>query len=772
MSAPARWTTTRFSEERKAILSDENLQGLALCQALAGLADRWLSELLGEEPDVALVAFGGYGRFELAPGSDLDVLLLHRNRRDIDEVARRVWYPIWEEGIALDHGVKTLDEALKVADRDLKAALGLLDARTIAGDAKLGDELARRALDSWQRKHKKWLRSLADATALRHHRFGDVAFLLEPDLKEGRGGLRDVTALRATTLAIPTLPALEPAFVEAANTLLDVRVALHRTTEKGTDRLVLQQQEAVAETLGIGNTGALMHMISSAARTIGWTSDDRWRRIESYLKGPSGRSAKQDRVVSAGVARRDDEIVVLTDAPFDDPSLPLRVAGAAAASGAPISRATLERLRDDAVAPTEPWSPQTRDALVALLANGHDAIPAFEDLDQYGLIVRLLPEWEPVRSRPQHNPYHRFTVDRHLLEAAAEAAGFTDRVRRPDLLLIGAWLHDLGKGYPGDHTTVGIDLMERIGPRMGYPATDVDVLVRLVRDHLLLAEAATRRDLRDPATSQLVADAVGDQLTLELLAALTEADSKATGDSAWSTWKAALLRELVDRVSEVLGGAQPAPRTTTLEPRLQALVDEAGDKILVKGELDHVVVVAPDRPGLFCHLAGVLALQGLDVLAADVQSSTSSMAVDEFRVHQTHREAPDWDRFRDNVERVLDGRLALEARLAERARSYNTRLGVVPESRFTPRVSLHNDASADASVVEVRTENAVGVLYRITRAFYDLHLDIRHAKVQTLGDEVVDSFYVVDQQGAKLDEKEQFAELRRAVLFELSRVNV
>ena len=175
MSAPARWTTTRFSEERKEILSDEALRGLALCQALAGLADRWLTELLGDEPDVALVAVGGYGRAELAPGSDLDVLLIHRNRRDIEELARRVWYPIWEEGIALDHGVKTIDEALAVAGRDLKAALGLLDARTIAGDAALGTDLARRALDAWQRKHKKWMRALADVTTARHHRFGDVA---------------------------------------------------------------------------------------------------------------------------------------------------------------------------------------------------------------------------------------------------------------------------------------------------------------------------------------------------------------------------------------------------------------------------------------------------------------------------------------------------------------------------------------------------------------------------------------------------------------------
>ncbi len=770
MSVPARWTTTRFSDERKTILADERLQGLALCQALAALADRWLANLLGDESDVALVAVGGYGRFELAPGSDLDVLLVHRNRRDIEDLARRVWYPIWEEGIALDHGVKTVDEALAVAGRDLKAALGLLDARTIAGDPALGDDLARRAREAWERKPKKWMGALADATAVRHHRFGDVAFLLEPELKEGKGGLRDVHGLRAVELAIPALPRLEPNFAEAAATLLDVRVALHRTTEKGSDRLVLQQQAAVADELGLPDVDTMMRFLSGAARTIAWASDDKWRRVESYLQGPSGRVAKHDRVMSEGVALRDGEVVATADSPMDDASLPLRVASAAARARVPIARTTLERLRADAASPGDPWPPGLRDALVELFGAGVDCVAPFEALDQYGLIVRLLPEWAAVRSRVQHNPYHRFTVDRHLVEAAVQAAALLDRVSRPDLLLFGAWLHDLGKGYPGDHTAAGVDLMTRIAPRMGFPPADIDVLIRLVRDHLLLADAATRRDIRDPATSAQVASAVGDVATLELLAALTEADSKATGETAWSTWKAALLDELVQRVADVLEGGQPAPKGEELELHLQALVDKARGRVLVQGEEDHVVVVAPDRPGLFCHLAGVLALQGLDVLAADVQSSDDATAVDEFRVSATHGDPPDWERFRDNVVKVLDGRLALEARLAERARTYNTRLGGGETERPTPSVTLHNDASDDASVVEVRAQNAVGVLYRITRAFYDLHLDIRHAKVQTLGDEVVDSFYVVDQYGSKLDDEPRISELRRAVLFELSRV--
>ena len=727
--------------------------------------------MLGDEHDVALVAVGGYGRSELSPGSDLDVLLVHRGRPDIDDLAHRIWNPIWEAGVPLDQGVKTVDDALAVADRDLRAALGLLDARTVAGDVELGSDLARRARDGWRRAHRRWLRDLADATTERHRHFGDVAFLLEPELKEGRGGLRDVHGLRAVELAIPTLPALEQEVRDAYVELLDVRVALHRTTAKSSDLFVLQNQAAVAEVLGLPDTDTLMHRVSSAARTISWASDDKWRRVESYLRGPSGRIGRRDRTMSEGVVLRDDEVVATADAPMQDPSLALRVAVAAGQAGAPIARETLERLRDAAAPPGDPWPPAVLDALVAFLATGEYAVAPFEALDQYGLVVRLLPEWETVRNRPQHNPYHRFTVDRHLLEAAVQASALTDRVARPDLLLIGAWLHDLGKGYPGDHTEVGIELMKRVGPRMGLADPDVQVLISLVRDHLLLPDAATRRDLRDPATAQLVADEVGDTLTLHLLAALTEADSKATGDSAWSKWKATLLAELVERVDEVLVGNQPVPRPTELEPRLQSLVKDAAGRVLVKGDDDRVVIVAPDRPGLFYQLAGVLALQGLDVLAADVQSSTGSIAVDEFHVQSAHGDAPDWSRFRDAVVNVLDGRLALEARLAERARAYNSRLAGAHHSRSTPTVTLHNDASADASVVEVRTTNAVGVLYRIARAFYDLRLDIRHASVATLGDEVVDSFYVVDEAGKKLDENQRLAELQRAVLFELARVH-
>src|SRR5204862_7834191 len=193
----------------------------------------------------------------------------------------------------------------------------------------------------------------------------------------------------------------------------------------------------------------------------------------------------------------------------------------------------LDRRAAGAPSPGDPWPDGCRSALVGLLGYGHGALPVLETLDQRGLLVRLLPEWESVRSRPQRNAYHRFTVDRHLWEAAMNAAAFTRRVARPDLLLLGALLHDIGKGGRGRGASeAGIELVQVIGARMGLPPTDVDLLAKVVEHHLLLPDTATRRDLDDPRTITVVADAVGDVTTLELLAAVTEADSLATGPSA------------------------------------------------------------------------------------------------------------------------------------------------------------------------------------------------------------------------------------------------
>jgi [protein-PII] uridylyltransferase len=309
--------------------------------------------------------------------------------------------------------------------------------------------------------------------------------------------------------------------------------------------------------------------------------------------------------------------------------------------------------------------------------------------------------------------------------------------------------------------------MAQVAPRMGFGPADVNVLCDLVRHHLLLADVATRRDLSDDAVIDGVAEAVGSLGTLELLAALTEADSLATGPSAWSAWKAGLVSQLVDRVAHVLRGGDAGEVTGDGFPDPETRRLMAAGATVVAGEGDVLTVVASDRPGLFARVAGALALEGVGVLAADAASQEDGMAASRFRV-AAGSDGVDWERVTGRVRLALDGRLALAARLAARSRTYRRRApGAVLLAE--PRVRVDNHASASSTVVEVRAPDAVGVLYRITSALAELDLDIRLARVATFGDEVVDTFYVRTAAGGKLADREHLRELERAVLHHLER---
>ena len=662
--------------------------------------------------------------------------------------------------------MRTTREALTLAADDLDTATSLLQVRHVAGDEDLTDDLARRAIEQWQKRSKRWLEDLSRRVRARHETAGEVAFLLEPDLKEGRGGLRDVHALRWAEAARSLLwEGDDPVLEEAYGSLLSARVELHRRTGRPGDKLLLDEQDAVAAALHDESADALMHRLAAAARTIAWRSDDAWQRIDASLSGPPGWRSRREKAIGPGLVLRDGEVHVTADAdPVADPSVVLRAA-AARPRATRIHRASLDRLAIGAGPVPAPWPSEVRTALVDLLLAGHLAIPVIEALDQMGLWVHVLPEWEAVRSKPQRNAYHRFTVDRHLIEASANSAVLVARTERPDLLVLGALLHDIGKGYPGDHTEVGIELLATIGPRMGFPPADVAVLQAMVRHHLLLPDVATRRDLDDPATVEGVAEAVGDLLTLGLLAALTEADSLATGPAAWGRWKADLVRDLVARAAHVLGGGTAEEVRDDFPTAEHLKLLRAGRQVL-RGDGDRITVVAADRQGLFSRVTGVLALHGLGVLDAAV-TSLDGMALEVLRVESSFGPTIAWDKVIADLERVLEGRLALQARLAERARIYGARQKRTPVHE-PPRVVVDNKASRDATVVEVHAVDAVGVLYRITRALAELELNIVSAKVQTLGERVVDAFYVRDMAGDKLTEPATLVEVERALLHELS----
>jgi [protein-PII] uridylyltransferase len=762
-----------LADGRAALEGDRTVTGRGLCRAYSDLVDGWLADLLtAAEAEcggggVALVAVGGYGRSELSLQSDIDVLLLHDRRSDIGTLADRVWYPIWDEGLKLGHAVRTVRDALTLAADDLDTATSLLQVRHVAGDEGLTEDLAQRSIAQWQKRSKRWLEELSRRVRDRHETAGEVAFLLEPDLKEGRGGLRDVQTLRWAELARSMLwQGDDPAIEAAYDALLAARVELHRRTGRPGDRLLLEEQDGVAAALGEPSADALMHTVAAAARTISWRSDDAWQRIDAWLSGPLGWRSRRDRPLGTGLVLRDGEVHLTADADhLEDPTLLLRAAAAAAAGGTRIHRGSLDRLAAATGPLPSPWPPEVRRALVDLLLAGSRAIPVVEALDQMGVWVHVLPEWEAVRSKPQRNAYHRFTVDRHLMETCANAAGLAARTDRPDLLVLGALLHDIGKGYPGDHTEVGIELVGDIAARMGFPADDVAALVAMVRHHLLLPDVATRRDLDDPATIEAVAEAAGDLRTLGLLAALTEADSEATGPAAWGSWKAELVRELVARASHVLGGGSVEEVRDDFPTEDHRALLRRGQQVLV-GEGDRLTVVTTDRHGLFSRVAGVLALHGLGVLDAAV-TGADGMALEVLRVESSFGPTIAWDKVIADLERVLEGRLALQARLAERARVYGGRGSRTPVHE-PPRVVVDNRASRDATVVEVHANDAVGVLYRITRALAELDLNIVSAKVQTLGDRVVDAFYVRDLAGEKVTDSAALVEVERALLHELS----
>jgi [protein-PII] uridylyltransferase len=758
---------------RDDLVADASIIGRNLAWVYCSRADAWLQDLFHSATEgtdaaagaVALVALGGYGRGDLSLQSDLDVLLLHDGRADIGEIAERLWYPVWDEGVKLGHAVRTPKEAMALAADDLDSATALLPARHLAGDGQLTRTLAQDARMAWERRGKRWLEELGERVEQRHAKAGEVAFLLEPDLKEGRGGLRDVHALGwAQDTGLAGWVGDPDTLREAANVLLDVRVELHRRTGRAGDVLRLQEQDVVAAALGDADADALMQRVSTAARHIAWTSDEAWRRIASVNRRRKRRFGRDaDVAVDADFVLRDGEIALAETARLEDPSLALRAAAAAVVADTLVSRDSLEVLAVSTRPMPDPWPPSAVDALVAVLASGGPAIGAFEALDHFGLLVRALPEWESVQCRPQRNAYHRFTVDRHLCEAAANAAGHLDRVDRHDLLLIGTWLHDLGKGFGGDHTEVGMQLLASIGSRMGFPPADVDVLVALVEHHLLLPDVATRRDLNDPATISMVAEAAGSLETLRLLHALTEADSLATGPSAWGTWKAELVTSLVDRVRHVLGGGEVTEVTEDFPTDEHAPLLARTDTV-IEGRDNVLTVATDDRPGLFRRVTGVLALNGIDVLDAQV-ASIDGRAIEVYTVQASGGPVIAWGRVEDDLRAAIAGRLAIWARLEEKERAYARSVPLAQP--IEPSVTFHHDDSEDSTVVEVRAADGIGVLTKITSAFTEFDLTIVKAKVQTLAHEVVDTFYIQTIDGQKLDPADT-PELERALFHALT----
>ena len=705
---------------------------------------------LKDPGSVALTAVGGYGRGELAPGSDLDILILHDGSNKADDLSQFIngfLYPLWSAGRAVDHSVRTRAQTRDIAAEDIRVALGLLDLRFIQGNKDLFTTVDEDSRDSWRNNQKRNLPKLRESLEERANRSGELAFLLEPDLKEARGGLRDINALHAIEASGVVAVALER-MASGQALLSNVRDVLHELSGKTRDQLLLTEQDKVAAEMGFADADALMLEVAKAARSVDYLMDLTWHRIDQK-SGKSWLRKKSSPEVARGLVLENEEISIKPGYEISkDPEIGLRAAASAAQRGVPISIDACIAMAENFTALPTPWPRSVREDLVSLIGGGIEMLRVFEALDQEGLIAKWIPEWAHVRFLPQRNVLHRHTVDRHMLETAVRAAALTRTVKRPDLLLVGALFHDIGKGFANkDHSEYGEELILPLAKRIGFDEEDCNILGLMVREHLLLSEVATRRDLDDPATIALVNERVKDPDSLQLLHALSIADGQATGRTAWSDWKASLVSTLVNKCLAAMSGTKPVAQPE-LTPKIKltgeiSLAIEEGDGIF---EID---VIARDQVGLLSIVAGVLSICRLEVRAARTKT-TNEIAVFRWTVAtDPNVEMPSESKLLELLHKGIHGELDLGRKIDERIENYR-RIPGIPTP--PPVVSVMNDIATSATVVEVRMHDRPGVLYSVAKAISRTGVDIRAAIVSTLGAEAFDTLYVTDVAGNALTE--------------------
>ena len=700
---------------------------------------------------VSLTAVGGYGRGELSPGSDLDLLILHdgsEKSATLAEFVNAFLYPLWNAKVSLDHSVRTRIETRDMAQEDIRVALGLLDIRLIAGNAELAAAVAADAIEDWRKSQDKYLPKLRKSIQDREVRSGELAFLLEPDLKEARGGLRDINALRAIEMSGAVAVSLARV-AESEALLSNVRDVLHGDSSKARDQLLLTEQDRVSAAMKYRDADALMLEVAKAARAVDYLMDLTWHRIDSLeTKGWFRKSKAQS--IEKGLVILNSEVTIEKDYQIaKDPGIGLRAAATASQRGLPLSIDACVLLSENFSPLPSPWPKHALDDLVSLIGAGAPMIRVFEALDQDGLIEKWIPEWSHMRFLPQRNVLHRHTVDRHMLETAVHAAALTRTVNRPDILLVAALFHDIGKGFPGkDHSEYGEVLIRPLAQRLGFDEIDCEKIALLVREHLLLSAVATRRDLEDPATIQFVVEKIKEPETLQLLHALSISDGEATGKSGWSDWKAGLVSNLVYKCLAVMSGVKPASQPDLLP--VGRITEDLTITILNNEdnrEDIEIEIIAKDQTGLLSAVAGLMTISRFNVRSAKTRT-TDGVAVMRWIVElDTNAPMPTAEKLTDQLIKALSGELDLGRKIEERIDNYRRYPGIPTPP---PVVFAANDLATNATIIEVRMHDRPGILFSVARAISRFGVDIKSAIVSTLGAEAFDTLYVTDLSGQPL----------------------
>ena len=767
---------------------------------------------------LCLLAVGGYGRGVLAPFSDLDLLFLRPGigtSGRASSVIEFVHYVLWDLGLKVGSASRSVSETLDLARSDMTVRTTLLEARVLVGDQALGDGLMRRFRDEVKKADPRpFIAAKMEERDLRLQKTGAVRYRVEPHVKDGKGGLRDLNTLfwiarsldpdsvRGKVALEGLLTARElRSFRAAIGFLWKVRIHLHLTAGRAEERLTFDFQPELARRMGWRGRGdelaveRFMKRYFQVAREVGGLTRAVSAQLEARQQKKAGGLArdlqrlfnprKKVKLAFDGLAIERGRLTVRGEETFAEDPVRLLTLFVEA------DRLNLD-LHPDAftavvrslplITPGMRRDERATQAFLDILAHGARPYRVLSIMNETGLLGRFIPEWGRIVGQTQFNMYHVYTVDEHTLQAVGiindikkgklegdhpAATTIIHQITDPEVLMLAMLLHDVGKGGDRGQLEDGAFAARRACERLGLDPRRIELVIWLVRNHLLMSDYAQKRDVSDPATVKAFAEAVGDLERLRMLMVLTVADIRAVGPGVWNGWKGQLMRALFEATEGLFRG-DTVEREDPLED-YPALVERARfagaavEALAPEHPLEstaRVAVAALDRPGLFADLAATLAGAGADVVGARVATAQDGTALDVFEI-QDGSGAP----YGQSEPR----RLALLVKALERAALKGARTSALEAVRVSARravfdvrpvVRIDTEAGNSAVVVEVSGADRPGLLADLARTFARQGFSTRSAHVASFGERAVDGFYITETDGSKPHDKGRLEALK------------
>lgn len=801
---------------------------------------------------IAILAVGGYGRGEMAPFSDVDIAFVTPYKRTAwtEQVVESILYILWDLGLKVGQSSRSLDETVKMASEDLTIRTALLESRFVWGDREVYEEAANRFWSEVVGKTAAQFVALKMAERdERHKKMGDSRYVVEPNIKDGKGGLRDLHTLYwigkyvhrvkspSALIDVGLLTAEEyRKFERAENFLWSVRCHMHDIAGRGEDRLTFDLQRDVAERMrfaerpGRSAVERFMQYYFLNAKIVGdltglflahldETMGKKGRRfLPSLSRRPrklNGFSLDRGRLALPNDSFLAEQPVRIIELFHLADRFNLEIHPLAMRAARRDARLIDNTTRNDGVANA---------MFLDILTSPRDAESVLRWMNESTVFGRFIPDFGRVVAQMQFDMYHHYTVDEHSIRAIGLLAEIERGDHKTDhplssaivkqivsrrVLYAAVLLHDIAKGRGGDHSVLGAEVAGYLCPRLGLSEAETETVAWLVRHHLLMSATAFKRDLSDFKTILDFAQVVTSAERLRLLLILTVVDIRAVGPGVWNSWKRQLLSDLFEATEEVLRlGHKQRGRDERITAKKEALsaqlklpessfaklarrlpapywIAEPGDIIERNARLlmhydgsglaidacfypergaTLITVLAADHPGLFYRIAGAIHVAGGNIIDARIHTSTDGLALDNFLVQdpfgRPFQEETQLGRLKQSIEEALVNRSKLASRLEAKA---------PPRRRaeafaVAPSVFVDNVASNRFTVLEVNAADRPALLNSLAQALFESKVTLHSAHIATYGERAVDTFYVTDLFGGKIESKTRIKAIEARLL--------